>query len=242
MAGRVEGKVVVVTGGAQGQGAAEARLLAAQGARVVLTDVNGEGGEAVAADAGGLFVRHDVSSAPDWAAVMQRVADEFGRLDGLVNNAAIFERGRLVDTSEDQFRRIMDVNALGVYLGMAAAVPLMLDSGGGSIVNISSGAGLRATPGSFAYSASKFAVTGMTKTAAAELGPDGIRVNSIHPGFIDTAMLPDNEALREKMAGAVPLRRIARPDEVAQLALFLISDDSSYSTGGEFVVDGGVTA
>jgi 3alpha(or 20beta)-hydroxysteroid dehydrogenase len=242
MSGRLDGRVVVVTGGGRGQGEAESRLFSAEGATVVLTDVLVDAGQAVADDIGGTFIAHDVSSAADWDRVMARVRDQHGRLDGLVNNAAIYERARLIDTSEDLFRRTLDVNTVGVYLGMKAAAPLMIDGGGGSIVNISSGAGLRATPGAFAYSASKWAVTGMTQTAAVELGEYGIRVNSIHPGFIDTAMLPDNEAVKTNMAKIVPLGRIAEPREVANLALYLLSDESSYSTGAPFIVDGGIIA
>lgn len=240
MTRRLDGKVVVVTGAAQGQGAAEARLFAAEGATVVLTDVKTEDGKAVADELGATFFTHDVSSAADWDAVMKHVQSTHGRLDGLVNNAAIFERNRLVDTTEDQLRRMLDVNVMSVFFGMKAAVPLMTEQGG-AIVNISSAAGIRAAPGSFAYGASKFAVTGMTKTAAFELGELGIRVNSIHPGFIDTGMLPENQKVRDNMAGIVPLGRVAEPEEVARLALYLVSDESSYSTGSEFVVDGGIT-
>jgi 3alpha(or 20beta)-hydroxysteroid dehydrogenase len=241
MTGRLDGKVVVVTGASQGQGAAEARLFTAEGATVVLTDVNTDDGNAVADELGAVFITHDVSSAADWDAVMNHVKSTNGRLDGLVNNAAIFERNRLIDTTEDQLRRMLDVNVMSVFFGMKAAVPLMTEHGG-AIVNISSAAGIRAAPGSFAYGASKFAVTGMTKTAAYELGELNIRVNSVHPGFIDTGMLPENQKVRENMASIVPLGRLADPDEVARLALYLVSDESSYSTGSEFVVDGGITA
>lgn len=240
MTGRLDGKVVLVTGAAQGQGAAEARLFTAEGATVVLTDVKTEDGAVLADELGATFITHDVSSAADWETVMAHVHSNHGRLDGLVNNAAIFERNRLIDTTEDQLRRMFDINVMSVFFGMQAAVPLMTAQGG-SIVNISSAAGIRAAPGSFAYGASKFAVTGMTKTAAFELGALGIRVNSIHPGFIDTGMLPENEKVRENMAGIVPLGRVADPEEVARLALYLVSDESSYSTGSEFVVDGGIT-
>jgi 3alpha(or 20beta)-hydroxysteroid dehydrogenase len=241
MSKRLDGKVIVVTGAAQGQGAAEARLLASEGAVVVLTDVKTDEGQSIAAELGATFLTHDVSSAADWDVVMGDVASRHGRLDGLINNAAIFERNRLVDTTEDQLRRMLDVNVMSVFFGMQAAAGPMTESGGGSIVNISSAAGIRAAPGSFAYGASKFAVTGMTKTAAFELGAQGIRVNSIHPGFIDTGMLPENQKVRDNMAGIVPLGRVADPEEVARLALFLVSDESSYSTGSEFVVDGGIT-
>lgn len=242
--GRLDGKRVLITGAARGQGAEEARLFAEAGADLILTDITEEEGRAVAAEVDASFVPHDVSSSADWDRVMDVVGKQFGRLDGLVNNAAIYARNRLVDTTEDDLRRMFDVNVMSVFFGMQGAAKVMAEHGGGSIVNVSSVAGIRAAPGSFAYGASKFAVTGMTKNAAYELGPLGIRVNSIHPGFIDTTMLPgsDNEELRGKMARIVPLKRLAEASEVATLALYLVSDDSSYSTGSEFVVDGGISA
>ncbi|MPY95372.1 MAG: SDR family oxidoreductase [Acidimicrobiia bacterium] len=243
MPGRVEGKVVIVTGAARGQGAAEARLLAREGATVVLTDLRPEG-EAVAAEIGGRFQRHDVSSAEQWDSVVSGTLAEHGRVDGLVNNAAILLTGRLLDTTEDDFRRTTDVNQMSVFLGMKAAAAHMKEQGSGSIVNISSGAGIRATAGSFAYAASKFAVTGMTKAAALELGRYGVRVNSVHPGVINTPMIAEmTEGGRsDRLVRHTPLRRMAQPEEVANLVLFLVSDESSYSTGAEFVVDGGITA
>ena len=241
-AGRLEGKRVLITGAAKGQGAEEARLFAAAGAQLILTDITEDTGRAVADEVGATFVPHDVSSSVDWKRVMDVVTSTFGRLDGLVNNAAIYARHRMIDTSEDDFRRMFDINVMSVLFGMQGAAKIMAENGGGSIVNISSVAGIRAAPGSFAYSTSKFAVTGMTKNAAHELGPLGIRVNSIHPGFIDTTMLPGNDELRAKMAQIVPLGRVAEASEVAALALYLVSDESSYSTGSEFVVDGGISA
>ena len=242
MAGRLDGKRVLITGAARGQGAEEARLFSAEGADLILTDITEEEGRAVAEEVGATFVPHDVSSGADWDRVMSVVGDQFGRLDGLVNNAAIYARSRLVDTSEEDLRRMLDVNVMSVFFGMQGAATVMAENGGGSIVNVSSVAGIRAAPGSFAYSASKFAVTGMTKNAAHELGPLGIRVNSVHPGFIDTTMLPGNDEARAKMARIVPLKRLAEASEVAALALYLISDESSYSSGSEFVVDGGISA
>jgi 3alpha(or 20beta)-hydroxysteroid dehydrogenase len=245
MPGRVEGKVVIVTGAARGQGAAEARLLAREGATVVVTDVLAEEGQAVADEVGGTFFRHDVSSAEQWAEVVDATVARHGRLDGLVNNAAILVTARLLDTTEEDYRRTVDINQLGVFFGMKAAAEKMKDQGAGSIVNISSGAGIRATVGSFAYAASKFAVTGMTKAGALELGRYGIRVNSVHPGVIDTPMIAPmvgSGGNAEKLVRHTPLRRMAQPEEVANLVLYLISDESSYSTGSEFVVDGGITA
>ena len=244
--GRLEGKTALITGGARGQGAAEAALFAEEGANVVLTDVLDEEGELTAGLVGATFLHHDVASEEQWAAVVARAAELHGGLDVLVNNAAIYSPASLLETEPDEYRRIIEVNQVGVYLGMRAVAPLLIERGGGSIINISSGAGIRSGANSFAYSASKWAVRGMTKSAAARLGPHGVRVNSIHPGLIDTAMLGETRIVRGGHLDAalerIPLRRIAQPEEVAKLALFLASDDSAYSTGSEFLVDGGSTA
>jgi 3alpha(or 20beta)-hydroxysteroid dehydrogenase len=241
--GRLDGKVALITGAARGQGEAEARLFAAEGARVVLADVLVDEGEAVAADLpDATFRRLDVSSEEEWASVIQATIDGFGRLNALVNNAGIAPMGPMLETSAEDFRRVFEVNQLGVFLGMKAAVPVM--SPGSTIVNISSIDGLVGTQGLLAYSATKFAVRGMTKSAALELGPLGIRVNSIHPGIIDTAMLggPDAQAMLGALRSRIPLGRIAEAGEVATLAAFVASDESSYCTGSEFTVDGGLTA
>jgi 3alpha(or 20beta)-hydroxysteroid dehydrogenase len=244
--GRLDGRVAIVTGGARGQGAEEVRLFIAEGAVVVATDVLTEPGEALAAETGASFMRHDVTDEAGWEQVVQRTLDDHGRIDVLVNNAGIFERKKMLDTTVDDMRRMFDINVLGVFLGMKAVAPTMSEQGSGSIVNISSLAGITAAPGAFAYGMSKFAVRGMTKTAAIELSRHGVRVNSIHPGMIQTDMLDQvavgDEARLERMLRAVPVRRVAEPIEVARLALFLASDDSSYSTAGEFVVDGGMLA
>jgi len=244
--GRLDGKVAIVTGGARGQGGAEAALFRAEGAEVVLTDVLGDEGQALAADIGATFVAHDVRSEEEWAEVVRQTVERHGRIDVLVNNAGIFQRAKLLDTDVETYRRIIDVNQVGVFLGMRAVAPTMIAQGAGSIVNISSIAGLRASAGGFAYGASKFAVTGMTKSAAMELARHDIRVNSIHPGMIETDMMTEvtggSTDRHDRFARSVPLRRPAEPDEVARLALFLASDDSSYCTGSEFVVDGGLTA
>jgi 3alpha(or 20beta)-hydroxysteroid dehydrogenase len=244
--GKLEGKVVLISGGARGQGATEAALFAAEGAAVVLTDVLDAEGATTAAACDGLYLHHDVTSERDWTRVVEAVLARHGRLDVLVNNAGIFLPGRVVDTALADYLRVIQVNQVGVFLGMRAVAGPMIAARAGAIINISSVAGLRGGTGAVAYAASKWAVRGMTKTAAREFAPYGIRVNSIHPGLIETAMLhqiPDIEAgrLPERLR-AVPLARVGEPEEVAKLAVFLASDDSSYATGAEFVIDGGMTA
>ncbi|MYE46022.1 MAG: glucose 1-dehydrogenase [Chloroflexi bacterium] len=244
--GRLEGKTALISGGARGQGAAEAALFAEEGANVVLTDVLDEEGERTADIIGGTFLHHDVTSEEEWAAVVARAVELHGGVDVLVNNAAIYSPSTLLETEPDEYRRVIEVNQMGVYLGMRAVAPAMIERGGGSIVNISSGAGMRAGSGGFAYAASKWAVRGMTKSAAARLGRHGIRVNSIHPGLIDTVMLGETRIVQggnlDRAVERIPLGRIGRPEEVAKLALFLASDESAYSTGSEFILDGGSLA
>jgi 3alpha(or 20beta)-hydroxysteroid dehydrogenase len=243
--GRLDGKVAIVTGGARGQGGAEAALFRAEGAEVVLTDVLRDAGAQHASEIGATFLAHDVRSEEEWSEVVRATLERHGHLDVLVNNAGIFQRAKLVDTDLETYRRIIDVNQVGVFLGMRAVAPAMIEQRSGSIVNISSVAGLRGSPGGFAYGASKFAVTGMTKSAAGELARHGVRVNSIHPGMIETDMMTEvtggSAERHDKFARAVPLKRPAEPEEVARLALFLASDDSAYCTGSEFVIDGGMT-
>ena len=243
--GRLDGKVAIVTGGARGQGGAEAALFRAEGAEVVITDVLADAGRAHAGTIGAMFVAHDVRSEEEWAEVVRQTTERHGRIDVLVNNAGIFRRGKLLDTSLDDYRTMIDINQIGVFLGMKAVGPTMIGQQSGSIVNISSIAGLLSAPNAFAYGASKFAVRGMTKTAAVELARANIRVNSIHPGLIDTDMMTEvtsGDATRhDRLTTIVPLRRMAEADEVASLALFLASDESRYCTGSEFVIDGGVT-
>lgn len=252
MGGRLDGKVAIITGAARGQGAAEARLFAAEGARVVLGDVLDDAGAAVAAAIGDAarYVHLDVRDEASWAEAVATAEREFAPVSVLVNNAGIFQVSRLVDTTIEQFRAIFEVNQLGPFLGMRAVVPSMLRAGSGSIVNISSTSGLAGYPGTTSYTATKFALRGMTKTAAMELGPLGIRVNSIHPGGIDTEMIRPGGAVDamggadalDQRFGSTPLRRVGQAIEIARMALFLASDESSYSTGSEFVADGGMLA
>jgi 3alpha(or 20beta)-hydroxysteroid dehydrogenase len=241
--GRLDGKTALITGGARGQGAAEARLFAAEGATVFLTDVLTEEGASAAAEVGGRFRRHDVTSEQDWHDVLRWVLDEAGRLDVLVNNAGIFRVVPMTQTSVELWHQIMDVNALGVFLGMRAAAEPMKQQGAGSIVNISSIAGMRGAGTAFAYGASKWAVRGMTKAAAQELSPHGVRVNSVHPGIIDTEMIREiGPQWRETLVPRIPLGRAASAEDVARLVLFLASDDSAYCIGHEYLVDGAMTA
>ncbi len=235
---RLDGKVVLITGGARGQGAAEASRCRAEGATVVITDVLADDGERTAGELGCDFLPHDVADEAAWARVVDEVVDRRGRIDVLVNNAGILHAARLVNTRTEDWDRVIAINQTGVFLGMRTVAPTMIDQGAGSIINISSVAGLEGVFGSMAYAASKFAVRGMTKVAAKELGPSGVRVNSVHPGIIDTAMTADFP--KERMLRGVPIGREADPVEVANLILFLASDESSYCTGQEFVIDGGM--
>jgi 3alpha(or 20beta)-hydroxysteroid dehydrogenase len=247
--GRLDGKVALITGAARGQGATEARLFVAEGARVVLGDVLDDEGELVAKGLGAdtaVYRHHDVTSKDDWDAIVASAVETFGRLDVLVNNAGIFRITPLATTSAEDYLAVVNVNQVGTFLGMQAVAGAMSAGGGGSIVNLSSIAGLRGSTGTIAYSASKWAVRGMTKVAALELAPLGIRVNSIHPGIIDTPMLNDllitNDAAKAAIGGRIPIGGVATAEQVARLAVFLASDDSDHSTGAEFVVDGGITA
>jgi 3alpha(or 20beta)-hydroxysteroid dehydrogenase len=239
---RLDGKVALITGGARGQGEAEARLFVAAGARVVVSDVLDEQGRAVATDIGAAarFVHHDVRDEGSWANAVGVATGEFGRLDVLVNNAGILQVDRLEDQTLEAFEAIVRVNLYGVFNGMRAAIAPMRAAGGGSIVNISSAAGLRGVPGYGAYGATKWAVRGITKTAALELAADRIRVNSVHPGAVDTPMVAASNLQRgEGGLPSAPLGRVAIPEDIANLVLFLASDASSYITGSEFAIDGG---
>ncbi len=245
---RLEGKVALITGAARGQGEAEARLFAAEGARVVLGDVLDDAGKDVARSIGdsAVYQHHDVSREESWASFVATAQQTFGRVDVLVNNAGILHFSLLAETRLEDYLRIVHVNQVGCFLGMKAVIPAMRAGGHGSIVNVSSVAGLEGGAGLVAYSSSKFAIRGMTKTAALELGPLGIRVNAVCPGGVDTPMVRGGRDFEHVDQGGwfkkLPLGRIGKPEEVARLALFLASDESSYCTGGEFVCDGGQLA
>ena len=239
--GRVENKVIIVTGAASGIGAEVARMLASEGAKVVITDVNDERGQQLAEDIGStaIFVHQDVASAEDWAAVVDRAEKAFGSVTGLVNNAGIVGPNDVLleDLKDEDFRKVLDINLYSVFKGMQSVVAPMRSGGGGSIVNISSTSGLVGSVNVASYVTTKFAVRGITKAAALEFAPHNIRVNSVHPGGIKT-----NIEVFDAVKAATPLGRIADPREVAYLVLYLLSDESSFSTGSEFVVDGGFTA
>ncbi|MFI8951050.1 glucose 1-dehydrogenase [Streptomyces sp. NPDC053750] len=235
------GKVALVTGAARGMGEAEARLFVALGARVVLTDVLEVEGRATAAALGSAarFVRHDVTDEKSWQAAVAAAVDGFGRLDILVNNAAIYTTSPIVEEDPARLEALLRVNLIGPFLGIRAVAAAMRAGGGGSIVNISSQAGLQGMWGHGSYGAAKWGLRGLTRTAALELGADGIRVNSVHPGAIATAMTGH---LGTKEHPGAPLGRVGEPEEVARLVAFLASDDASYLSGAELAVDGGASA
>ncbi len=246
--GRLDGKVALITGGARGMGKSHVRHFVAEGARVVFGDVLDDRGEYLAAAVGEQscrYVHHDVTDEAGWAAAVAAATEAFGRLDVLVNNAGVLRFGAIADMPLADFRHVLEVNAVGCWLGMKAVIEPMKAAGGGSIVNISSIEGFAGAAGLSAYSASKFAVRGMTKVAAQELGRFGIRVNSVHPGGVLTRMTLEHAATYDQSAGtaflqSLPIARFAEPVEISRLVAFLASDDSSYSTGSEFVADGGV--
>ncbi len=248
MTDRMAGKVVLISGGARGQGAAEAEVFVREGAIVFIGDVLHDEGELTAKSLGDkcTYVPLDVTSEEQWASAVDGIVKQHGHLDVLVNNAGVFWRGGILDTTRESFEKLIAINQTGVFLGMQAAARHMVTQRSGSIINISSIAGLKSSAGFLAYSASKWAVRGMTKTVAAELASFGVRVNSVHPGIIDTAMLQTfdeiNPAVREMVTARIPIGHVAQAMDVANLVLFLGSDESKYSTGSEFVVDGGWTA
>ncbi|MFF6985236.1 SDR family oxidoreductase [Streptomyces sp. NPDC010273] len=247
--GKLDGRVVIVTGAARGQGEQEARLFAAEGAKVAVADVLDEQGESLAKELGALYVHLDVGEEADWGAAVGAVKGAYGRIDGLVNNAGILRFNSLVDTPLEEFMQVVRVNQVGCFLGIKTVASAMED--GGTVVNTASYTAVTGMAAVGTYTATKHAILGLTRVAALELASRRIRVNAVCPGAVDTAMSnparldPDADpeemtrALDELYRKLVPLGRIGRADEVARLALFLTSDDSSYITGQPFVIDGG---
>ncbi|MDE2890895.1 MAG: SDR family oxidoreductase [Chloroflexota bacterium] len=247
--GKLDGQVALISGGARGQGEHQARLFAREGAAIAIGDVLEEDGNRVAEsinDTGGdaMFRKLDVSDQSSWAEMVDATTERFGKLNILINNAGILRNASIEDTTAQEYLEMIKINQVGVWLGIRAAIKAMREAGGGCIINTSSTAGLEGYPDSSAYVSSKFAVRGLTKVAALELGPYNIRVNSVHPGPIDTLMTT-NEDTPRRPDGDVPVRmpipRFGRVDEVAKMMLF-IAADATYSTGSEFVIDGGLTA
>jgi 3alpha(or 20beta)-hydroxysteroid dehydrogenase len=245
---RVQDKVAIITGAAGGIGSAAARRLAEEGALLLLTDADADGAQALAHELGdrASSIAHDVTSEADWLTVMSAALEAHGQVDILLNNAGVFLAEPLAETSLEDFRRVIDVNVVGVFLGMRTVAPAMAERQTGSIINVSSVAGLMGGPYLTAYAASKWAVRGMTKVLAKELAHTGVRVNSLHPGQIDTDMnarqREKTPELIDKLIKGIPLRRLGTAEEIAHAVVYLASEESIYSTGSELVVDGGTTA
>ncbi|MEX5652371.1 glucose 1-dehydrogenase [Staphylococcus cohnii species complex 1658] len=242
--GKLQDKVVIITGGAQGMGELHAKKAIAEGAKVVITDINDELGQKTASSLGDdvLFIKHDVSKETDWEHVIQGVMNKWNRIDALINNAGITYNKTIDQITLDDYMKIVNINQVSVFLGIKYVSKVMQNQKHGSIINISSMNGL--VGGAIGYTDTKFAVRGMTKAAAKELSPYNIRVNSVHPGVIQTSMLEQDDVKEAVKAfeKTIPMRRTAQPEEVSNLVCFLASDDASYSTGSEFVIDGGITA
>ena len=237
-------KVAIITGGARGMGESHVRRFIEEGAQVVFTDINTAAGEALAEELGenAVFVKHDVTDADGWKAVVDQAESAFGPVNVLVNNAGISMSKTIFEMTEEEYRKIIDINQVSVFLGIKAVLPSMQKAEGGSIVNISSMNGI--VGGAPGYTDSKFAVRGLTKAAAIQLGGLGIRVNSVHPGVIETPMVSEGDAVEQirEFAKQIPMKRTAQSEEVTNMVAFLASDEASYSTGSEFIIDGGLTA
>lgn len=237
-------KVAIITGGARGMGESHVRRFIEEGAKVVFTDINTSAGEALAEELGenAVFVKHDVTDADGWKAVVDQAESAFGPVNVLVNNAGISMSKTIFEMTEAEYRKIIDINQVSVFLGIKAVLPSMQKAEGGSIVNISSMNGI--VGGAPGYTDSKFAVRGLTKAAAIQLGGLGIRVNSVHPGVIETPMVSEGDAVEQirEFAKQIPMKRTAQSEEVTNMVAFLASDEASYSTGSEFIIDGGLTA
>lgn len=244
--GALTGRTAVVTGAGspRGQGAAIARRFTQEGARVVVADLPGTAGTEVAAELGerGWFHPLDVTDQSAWATLVAAVRERWDRIDVLVNNAGVWLQKGLLDTTAEEYARVVAVNQTGVFLGMAAVAPVLRDQGGGVIVNTSSVAGMKGGDQPHAYAASKWAVRGMTRAAAHELAPYGVRVNAVSPGVVDTPMIEGGPEVLEQLAAKVPSGRVGQPSEIAEIALFLASDASSYVSGTEITADGALTA
>ncbi|WP_067183274.1 glucose 1-dehydrogenase [Microtetraspora niveoalba] len=242
--GMLDGKVALITGGARGMGASHVRLFLEEGARVVFGDVTDEEGKALADETGATYLHHDVTQPADWDRAVATAVETYGRLDVLVNNAGILMFRRIADMTVEEYQRVLDVNLKGTFLGVKSAIEPMKAAGAGSIVNISSIEGFIGAAGLSAYSASKFGVRGLTKAAARELAPFKIRVNSVHPGAINTSMVANPELMAEvdgeQFVKAMVIKRFAQPVEVSHVVAFLASDRASYCTGSEFTIDGGL--
>lgn len=241
---RLLDKVAIVTGGARGMGETHVRRFIEEGAKVVFTDINEEVGEKLASELGdnALFVKHDVTDEAGWQEVIEKTEASFGPVNILVNNAGISMSKSIFDMSVEDYKKIININQVSVFIGIKAVLSSMQKTEGGSIINISSMNGI--VGGAVGYTDSKFAVRGLTKAAALQVGHLGIRVNSVHPGVIETPMVTEGDAVEQikEFAKHIPMRRMAQSEEVTNMVLFLASDESSYSTGSEFIIDGGLTA